>query len=167
MPSTASLTSTSMCSPSSSPCHKAARSSGKRADRPLSTDRTVAPGGTASSKTRRPVPSPPVSFVTQLTTSTGTVGVVARSAITSSRGATGADFQQPQTGRRRPQFVFEVVVEDVDFPLHAVRIPHPELVLVGVTAIDAEFLAHGQAGRLHAFQLAHDLGAGAELEAQM
>src|SRR5436309_2499694 len=43
MPSTASFTSTSMCSPSSLPCQSAAASSGYRDDRPARTLRTVAP----------------------------------------------------------------------------------------------------------------------------
>src|SRR3989449_5996698 len=75
MPSTASFTSTSMCSPSSLPCQSAASSSGYRADRPARTLRTVAPGVSGSSRTRRPVPSPPMNFVTQEATSTGIVAV--------------------------------------------------------------------------------------------
>src|SRR5207244_106587 len=75
MPSTASFTSTSMCSPSSLPCQSAAASSGYRDDRPARTLRTVAPGVSGSSRTRRPVPSPPTNFVTQEATSTGTVAV--------------------------------------------------------------------------------------------
>src|SRR5213078_1984157 len=44
----------------------------------------------------------------------------------------------------------DVVVEVVDLPLHAVRVLDPELVLVGVAAVDPHLLAHGQAGGLHA-----------------
>src|SRR5438132_4852773 len=75
MPSTASFTSTSMCSPSSLPCQSAAASSGYRDDTPARTLRTVAPDVSGSSRTRRPVPSPPTNFVTQEATSTGIVAV--------------------------------------------------------------------------------------------
>src|SRR5206468_8650989 len=56
--------------------------------------------------------------------------------------------------RRHPLFLaLEVVVEVVHLPLDAVRILHPELVLVGVAAVDAHLLLHGKAGRLDAGQL--------------
>src|ERR1700731_1753390 len=42
----------------------------------------------------------------------------------------------------------EVVVQVVDLPLHPVRIADPELVLVGVAAVDPHLLAHRQPGRL-------------------
>src|SRR3989454_4574913 len=105
MPSTASFTSTSMCSPSSLPCQSAASSSGYLADRPARTLRTVAPGVSGSSRTRRPVPSPPMNFVTQEATSTGTVAVASTRLIASFgtstlRAALAARGQQPdQLGR--------------------------------------------------------------------
>src|SRR2546425_8578024 len=39
--------------------------------------------------------------------------------------------------------LFDVVVQDVDFPVDAVWILDPELVLVGVAAVHAHLLAHG------------------------
>src|SRR2546421_4586508 len=104
MPSTASLTSTSMCSPSSVPSQSAADSSGYRADRPARTLRTVAPGVSGSARTRRPVPSPPTNFVTQEATSTGIVVVASTRLISAPRGFTqqlAAGGEQPdQLGRR-------------------------------------------------------------------
>src|SRR5207248_2423215 len=50
----------------------------------------------------------------------------------------------------------DVVVQDVDFPVDAVRILDPELVLVGMTAVHGHLLAHRQPRRLHAGELAHD-----------
>src|SRR5262249_31241815 len=73
MPRSASLTRPSMCSPSSLPCQRARSSSGNLAERPLSTLRTVAPGVSGSSRTRRPEPSPPTNFVIHEAISTGTV----------------------------------------------------------------------------------------------
>src|SRR2546429_1714927 len=73
MPRTASLTRTSMCSPSSLPCQRARWSSGNFAESPVSTLRTVAPWGNGSSRTRRPEPSPPTNFVIHEAISTGTV----------------------------------------------------------------------------------------------
>src|SRR2546428_1072380 len=100
MPSTASFTGTSMCSPSSLPCQSAASSSGYRADRPARTLRTVAPGVSGSSRTRRPVPSPPMNFVTQEATSTGTVAVASTRLTQTLRAALAARGQQPdQLGR--------------------------------------------------------------------
>src|SRR2546428_1098356 len=95
MPSTASFTSTSMCSPSSPPCQSAAASSGYRADRLARTLRTVAPWVSGSSRTRRPVPSPPTNFVTQAAISTGIVAVAPARVI-----ALAASGEQPhQLGR--------------------------------------------------------------------
>src|SRR5215813_9225380 len=74
-PSTASFTSTSMCSPIWSPCQSAASSSGKRRVSPRNSERTVAPCSSGSSKSRRPLPSPPTNFVTHETISTGIVVV--------------------------------------------------------------------------------------------
>src|SRR5688572_8719169 len=156
MPRTASLTRISMCSPSSLPCHRAAWSSGYRADSERSTERTVAPSAHGSSITRRPVPSPPMNFVIQETISTGTVGTVpvalALLAVIGLRaaGATALDHREALHHGQVLRVggaggaVLDVVVEHVHFPLHAVRILHPELVLVGVAAIHAELLAHGQ-----------------------
>src|SRR5262249_38563771 len=73
MPRTASLTRTSMCSPSSLPCQRARWSSGNFADSPLRTLRTVAPSVSGSSRTRRPEPSPPTNFVIHEAISTGMV----------------------------------------------------------------------------------------------
>src|SRR3989454_3340398 len=89
MPSTASFTSTSMCSPSSLPCQSAAASSGYRDDRPARTLRTVAPGVSGSSRMRRPVPSPPTNFVTQEATSTGIVAAVAGAGLMADPSAAG------------------------------------------------------------------------------
>src|SRR5215467_243221 len=52
-------------------------------------------------------------------------------------------------------FVLEVVVEVIDFPLDAVRILDPELVLIGVAAVDPHLLADRQSGRLHAGEVFH------------
>src|SRR5215831_10897502 len=52
--------------------------------------------------------------------------------------------------------VLEIVVEVVHLPLHAVGILDPELVLVGVAAVDAHLFAHGQACRLDAGEVVHD-----------
>src|SRR5262244_4223935 len=52
--------------------------------------------------------------------------------------------------------VHEIVVEVVHLPLHAVGILDPELVLVGVAAVDAHLFAHGQACRLDAGEVVHD-----------
>src|SRR5688572_21755011 len=168
MPRTASLTRISMCSPSSLPCHRAAWSSGYRADSERSTERTVAPSAHGSSSTRWPVPSPPMNFVIHETISTGTVGAVpvelALLIVIALRAAGAAALEDGETLHRGQVLlvggaggaVLDVVVEDVHFPLHAVGILHPELVLVGVAAVDAELFAHGQAGGLHTLHLAHD-----------
>src|SRR5437773_3890285 len=89
MPSTASFTSTSMCSPSSLPCHRAPWSSGNFAEAPARMLRTVAPGVSGSSRMRRPVPSPPTNFVTQEATSTGIVAAVAGAGLMSDPSAAG------------------------------------------------------------------------------
>src|SRR5215468_5227082 len=52
-------------------------------------------------------------------------------------------------------FVLEVVVEVVNLPLHAVRILDPELVLVGVAAVDPHLLGHRQSGGLDPGELGH------------
>src|SRR5688572_24986087 len=74
MPSTASLTRTSMCSPRLPACQRAASSSGKRTLRVLRTERTVDDGEAGSSNTRRVAPSPPMKRVGQPTISTETAG---------------------------------------------------------------------------------------------
>src|SRR5262249_25019937 len=63
--------------------------------------------------------------------------------------------------------VLEVVVEVVHLPLDAVRVLHPELVLVGVAAIPAHLLAHREPGRLDARELRPDLGSRLDLNAQV
>src|SRR5437763_7208547 len=67
-------------------------------------------------------------------------------------------------GRRA---VLDVVIENVDLPLNAVGVLHPELVLIGVTAVHAEFLADGQPGRLHALHLPDDGGPRRHLDAHV
>src|SRR5437879_4952302 len=100
IPSTASFTSTSMCSPSSRPCQRAWWRSGNFDEAPARTLRTVAPGVSGSSRTRRPVPSPPMNFVTQEATSTGTVAVAPTRLTQTLRAALAARGQQPdQLGR--------------------------------------------------------------------
>jgi len=64
-----------------------------------------------------------------------------------------ADHCQARQPCRLNPVAFEVVVEVVHLPLDAVGIPHPELVLVGVAAVDPHFLRHGQAGGFDASQL--------------
>src|SRR2546427_13021616 len=49
----------------------------------------------------------------------------------------------------------QVVVEVVDLPLHAARILHPELILVGVAAVDTHLLTHWYACRFYAPKLNH------------
>src|SRR5207247_7014833 len=70
----------------------------------------------------------------------------------SARSAAGVALGQLQSLRllRRREVVLQIVVEVVDLPLDAIGILYPELVLVGVAAIDAHFLADGQTGGLHA-----------------
>src|SRR5882672_8543525 len=92
IPSTASFTSTSMCSPSSRPCQRAWWRSGNFDEAPARTLRTVAPGVSGSSRTRRPVPSPPTNFVTQEATSTGIVAVVLGAGLMA--GASAASRQE-------------------------------------------------------------------------
>src|SRR5215471_15684732 len=46
--------------------------------------------------------------------------------------------------RSHDGLVLEIVVQVIHLPLHAVGIRDPELVLVGVAAIDAHLLAHRQ-----------------------
>jgi hypothetical protein len=55
----------------------------------------------------------------------------------------------------------------IDLPLHAVRILDPELVLVGVAAVDAHLLAHGKPRRLDARELRDHLGGGLDLDPEM
>src|SRR5437762_14118752 len=69
-------------------------------------------------------------------------------------------------GRAR-RAVLDVVVEDVDLPLHAVGVLDPELVLIGVTAVHAELLAYGQPGRLHALHLPYHDGLRRHLDAHV
>src|SRR5215813_9627415 len=64
-------------------------------------------------------------------------------------------------------FVLEVVVEVIDLPLHAVRILDPELVLVGVAAVDPHLFPHGQARRLDASEMLHDRAHSVDLDADM
>src|SRR5499433_146216 len=52
--------------------------------------------------------------------------------------------------------VLEIIVEVVHLPLHAVGVLDPELVLVGMAAVDAHLFAHGQACRLDAGEVVHD-----------
>src|SRR6266481_1416063 len=70
----------------------------------------------------------------------------------SSRGAAGVALGQLQSLRLLcPRaLVLEIVVEVVDLPLDAVGILHPELVLVGMAAVDAHFFTDGEARRLDA-----------------
>src|SRR2546422_2336511 len=69
--------------------------------------------------------------------------------------AAGAALGQlePFERLRQTALVLEVVVEVVDLPLHAARILHPELILVGVAAVDTHLLAHGYARRFHTLKL--------------
>src|SRR5688572_32395733 len=106
-----------------------------------------------------------MNFVIQETISTGTVGAVpvafAPMPVIGLRAAGAAALDDREPLHRGQVLlvggtggaVLDVVIEDVDFPLHAVGILHPELVLVGVAAVHAELLAHGQARRLHALHL--------------
>src|SRR5882724_782607 len=68
----------------------------------------------------------------------------------SSRGAAGVALGQLQSLRPLCDLVLEIVVEVVDLPLDAVGILHPELVLVGMAAVDAHFFTDGEARRLDA-----------------
>src|SRR5215475_4796250 len=68
-----------------------------------------------------------------------------------SRRATGRAATVAALGQLESQrlpgcrsFVLEVVVEVIDLPLDAVRILDPELVLIGVAAVDAHLFAYGQ-----------------------
>src|SRR5499433_3883331 len=63
--------------------------------------------------------------------------------------------------------VLEIVVEVVDLPLHAVGVLDPELVLIGVAAVDAHLFAHGQARRLHTSQMSHHRVHGVHLNADV
>jgi len=65
------------------------------------------------------------------------------------------DDRQARPLRHHVFLALEVVVEVVHLPLDAVGIAHPELVLVGVAAVDAHLLPHREAGRLDAGQLRH------------
>src|SRR5258708_36138910 len=69
-----------------------------------------------------------------------------------SRGAAGVALGQLEALRRlgAGDLVLEIVVEVVDLPLDTVGILHPELVLVGVAAVDAHLLTDGEPRRLHA-----------------
>src|SRR5436309_334224 len=75
-PSTASLTRTSTCGPTSPPVHNARCSSGTRALSPRRTERTAALGPRGAPNPRRRDPVPPTNFVTRATTSTGTAAVL-------------------------------------------------------------------------------------------
>src|SRR5215475_5908028 len=82
-------------------------------------------------------------------------------AASSRRAARGA-ATVAALGQLEPQrlpgcrsFVLEVVVEVIDLPLDAVRILDPELVLIGVAAVDSHLLADRQSGRLHAGEVFH------------
>jgi hypothetical protein len=61
----------------------------------------------------------------------------------------------------------EVVVEVIHLPFDAVGIFHPELVLVGVAAVDPHLLQHGQSGDLDASQLRHHVVDGIDLDADV
>src|SRR5215467_12388483 len=64
-------------------------------------------------------------------------------------------------------FVLEIVVEVVHLPLHAVGILDPELVLIGMAAVDSHLLPHRQAGRLDAGEMIHDRAHRVDLNADM
>src|SRR2546426_562175 len=68
------------------------------------------------------------------------------------RSASAVGLPQP----RGLRLVLQIVVEMIDLPLHAVGVRDPELVLVGVTAVDAHLLGDGEPGGLDARQLGHD-----------
>src|SRR5262245_6343910 len=63
--------------------------------------------------------------------------------------------------------VLEVVVEVIDLPLHAVRILDPELVLVGVTAVDPHLLTDRQSGCFHAGEVCHHGRHSVDLDSDM
>src|SRR5215471_9506638 len=64
-------------------------------------------------------------------------------------------------------FVLEVVVEVIDLPLDAIRILDPELVLIGVAAVDAHLFAYGQARCLDACEMLPDRAHRVDLDADM
>src|SRR5215831_13421520 len=83
------------------------------------------------------------------------------------RAATVAALGQLES-QRLPgcrSFVLEVVVEVIDLPLDAVRILDPELVLIGVAAVDPHLFAYGQARCLHTSQVSHHRVHGVHLDA--
>src|SRR4029453_586326 len=69
-----------------------------------------------------------------------------------SRGTAGVALGQLEPLRclGAGDLVLEIVVEVVDLPLDTVGILYPELVLVGVAAVDALFLTDGESRRLDA-----------------
>src|SRR5215467_1659485 len=85
------------------------------------------------------------------------------------RAATLAAFGQLKSQRFPGHwgFVLEIVVEVVHLPLHAVGILDPELVLIGVAAVDAHLFAHGQARRLDAGEMVHDRARCVDLNADV
>src|SRR5215467_9493523 len=85
------------------------------------------------------------------------------------RAATLAAFGQLESRQLSGYrlLVLEIVVEVVHLPLHAVRILDPELVLIGVAAVDPHLFPHGQARRLDAGEMVHDRAHRVDLDADM
>src|SRR5207302_5233029 len=81
-----------------------------------------------------------------------------RARLRARRAAAAAGLHHGQTVLERRAHggtLVDVAIQDVDFPVDAVRLLDPELVLVGMTTVHAHLLAHRQARRPHPRNLAH------------
>src|SRR5215475_12660602 len=90
---------------------------------------------------------------------------------TSSRGAAGGAATLAARGQLesdrlpgRGSILLEIVVEVVDLPVDAVGVLDPELVLVGVAAVDAHLFAHRQARGLDPGEMSHHRVHGVHLD---
>src|SRR6185295_4217806 len=117
------------------------------------------------SDTTRSAACPYFSFTISLMSSALMTGPPSAGAAAARRLGHGQAEAHGANGGR--YLVLEIVVEVIDLPLGPVRIHHPELVLVGMAAVDRHLLAYRQSGRLDPVELAHHVGGAVQLDTQM
>jgi len=79
----------------------------------------------------------------------------------------GTDLNLLSTARDFGDGGRQVVVQVIDFPLDTVWIPNPELVLIGVAAVDPHLLVDRNSSRLHAGEMRHHRLGRVHLDAQV
>src|SRR3990172_4604633 len=79
----------------------------------------------------------------------------------------GTDLNLLSTARDFGGGGSQVVVQVIDLPFDAVRIPDPELVLIGVAAVDSHLLVDRNSSCLHAGEMRHHRLGRVHLDAQV